>query len=83
MSMLERVAKAIHDELENDDDSDGGGYMRAARVALAVMQKPTNGMIQSGKKVMRGYGSNGMSLDRAFEEAFKRAIGRGLHPEGE
>lgn len=31
------VAKIIHDTLENDDDSDGGGYMRAANAVLAAL----------------------------------------------
>lgn len=47
MSMLEQVAKAIHDELENDDDSGGGGYMRAARVALLAMQEPTASVVRA------------------------------------
>jgi hypothetical protein len=36
--LVEQVARAIHDVLENDDDSKGGGYMRAARAALSVLE---------------------------------------------
>lgn len=35
--LIEAIARAIHDTLENDDDSCGGGYMRSAHAALIAI----------------------------------------------
>lgn len=37
---VEAVAKIIHDECEDDDDSCGGAYMRAAKRILAALRAP-------------------------------------------
>jgi len=40
--LVEKVARAIHDTIENDDDSGGGGYLRAARACLAAIKDATD-----------------------------------------
>lgn len=39
MTMLEELARAIHDTVENDDDSGGGAYMRAAQAILPIITR--------------------------------------------
>lgn len=49
MPMRERVAKAIHDTIENDDDSGGGAYLRAVDAVLEAMRTATRGMASAGR----------------------------------
>jgi hypothetical protein len=45
-----KVAKLIHDEVEGDDDSEGGAYMRAARAAISVCVEYFAGVAEEAER---------------------------------
>ena len=46
--MIEKLARAIHDIIENDDDGGGGAYLRAARACLEALREPSEAMLVAG-----------------------------------
>lgn len=45
--MIKKLAREIHDVIENDDDSGGGAYMRAARACLEALREPSDAMLDA------------------------------------
>ncbi|MBY3073384.1 hypothetical protein HFO71_24015 [Rhizobium laguerreae] len=65
MTMIERVAKALSQELAKD-----GYYVDAARAVIEAMREPTEAMVEAGEKHIR--------VGRIAEEKYKTMIDAAL-----
>lgn len=50
-AIIAKIARAIHDEIENDDDSGGGAYLRAARALLPLVGEEMLRIVKEQKAV--------------------------------
>lgn len=66
MDMIERVAKALSQQLDKD-----GYYVDAARAAIEAMRDPTEAMVEAGEKHVR--------VGRLAEEKYKAMIDAALN----